>query len=163
MSRSYEESIFQGNRKLWAVLRLTLNHSTNEEVTWSIVDGVVDWREWFNNFSPAQEFASDDPRISNRWLKDTDHICGKKIREDKATVFVFWDRGFLGRRGKESIKVHDGSRNRQMKPRWIHVNMPWLEGPGWDRQGLSQEGLPREALWTELQLIAACGSVDPVC
>lgn len=76
---------------------LTFNDGTDEEVTWSIVDGVVNWREGFNNFSPAQEFAPDDPRISNRWFKDTDHIRGKKVREDKPTVFVFWDRGFLER------------------------------------------------------------------
>lgn len=114
MCHSYKESIFQGKRKLWAMFRLTLNHGTDEEVTWWVVDGVVNWREWFNNFSPAQEFAPDDPRISNRWLKDTDHIRGKKIREDKPTVFVFWDRGFLGRWRKENIKVYDLSRT----PKW---------------------------------------------
>lgn len=87
------------------MFRLTLNHGTDEEVTWSIVDRVVSRRERFNNFSSAQEFTPNDTRISNRRLKDTDHIGGKKIREDKAPVFVFRDRGFLERRKKRMSRL----------------------------------------------------------
>lgn len=48
-----------------------------------------------------------------------------------------------------------------MKPSWIHINMPCIEGPGWDRQASSQEGLEREAIRTELQAIAALRECRP--
>lgn len=90
------------------MLRPTLNHSTNEEVSRAIVDGVVCSRGRFNNFSSAKVLAPNDARIADRRLKDTDHVTGKKIGEDKSAVFVFWDRRFLDRRRKEVImKVHN--------------------------------------------------------
>ena len=58
------------------VIRPTLNHSADEEVTRAIVDGVFHRRVWLDNFCSAKVLAANDTRIANRRLKDADHVSG---------------------------------------------------------------------------------------